>query len=71
MAFVKLNNEIRVPVSAIKEYQDHKGVSQITGKPYCTVKIYSCVKSFYFNTEKQKKAFLAYLDKALKVVEGV
>lgn len=71
MAFVKLNNERRVPLSSIKEYRDYKGVSKITGKPYCTVKIYSCVESFYFDTEEEKQAFLLYLDKALKVVEGV
>lgn len=70
MAFVKLNNR-RVPLSSIKEYSDCPGISKITGKPYCTVKIYSRVESFYFNTEEEKQAFLLYLDKALKVVEGV
>lgn len=70
MAFVKLNNR-RVPISSIKDYRDCPGISKVTGKPYCTVKIYSCVESFYFDTEEEKQAFLLYLDKALKVVEGV
>ena len=58
MAFVKLNNR-RVPLSSIKEYSDCPGISKITGKPYCTVKIY--VSNLSTSIPKKKNKHSCYI----------
>jgi len=65
--FIKIG-KTRIKLSSIGEFREG-GQAISTGKFYIDLKISGKGRTIYFDTEEEYNRIVAYLDKALKIIE--